>query len=62
MMADVKLECELTLRDGRIVFDQNGISMDVWNGKSTSDPTLAGHWTTFVPRPALPEQLTPAEK
>jgi dihydroorotase len=62
MMSDSRLVCQLTLRDGRIVYDLNGISMDLWNGKQTSDPALAAHWTTFVPRPALPEQLTPTQK
>ena len=62
MTADTKLQCEMTLRDGKIVYDLNGMSMDDWNGKQTSDPTLAGHWTAFIARPALPEQLTPAEK
>jgi dihydroorotase len=62
MLSDSKLLCQLTLREGRIVYDLNGISMDLWNGKQTSDPALAAHWTTFVPRPALPEQLVPAQK
>jgi dihydroorotase len=28
-----KLECELTIRDGKIVFDLNGISRPTWNEK-----------------------------
>lgn len=59
MDATTRLECELTLRSGRVVYDLNGISMDPWNGKQTVDPKLAGHWTNFVPRTPLPEQLTP---
>ena len=62
MMGDSRLVCQLTMRDGRIVYDLNGISMDLWDGKPTSDPSIAAHWTFFVPRPALPEQLTPTEK
>jgi dihydroorotase len=62
MMGDSRLVCELTMRDGRIVYDLNGISMDTWDGKQTSDPSVAAHWTALVPRPALPEQLTPSEK
>jgi dihydroorotase len=62
MMGDSRLVCEVTMRDGRIVYDLNGITMDIWNGKQTSDPAVAAHWTYFVPRPALPEQLTPTEK
>lgn len=62
MMGDTRLICELTMRDGKIVYDLNGLSMDVWNGKLTSDPKIAAHWTTFVPVPPLPAQLTPSEK
>jgi dihydroorotase len=62
LMGDTRLICELTVRSGKIVFDLNGLSMDVWNGKQTSDPRVAAHWTTFVPRPPLPEQLIPSEK
>ena len=62
MMGNSRLICELTLRSGRIVYDLNGISMDLWNQKPSSDPKLAYHWTTFPPRPALPEQLTPTQQ
>jgi dihydroorotase len=62
MPSDTKLVCQLTLRDGRIVYDLNGISMDIWNGKQTVDPSMAAHWTTFVPRPARPDQLTPTQR
>ncbi len=62
MMGDTKLQCELTLRDGRVVYDLNGMSMDVWNGPKITEPATASHWTTFVPRPPLPEQLTPSQK
>jgi len=27
---DKKIECELTLREGEVVWDLNGISMDAW--------------------------------
>ena len=52
----------MTLRNGRIVYDLNGMSMDLWNEKPSSDPQMAGHWTAYRPRPALPEQLTPTKK
>jgi len=31
MKGDQKLECELTIRDGKIVYDLNGISAPLWN-------------------------------
>ena len=31
MKGDQKLECELTIRDGKIVYDLNGISAPIWN-------------------------------
>ncbi len=62
MMGTKKLECELTIRNGKIGWDANGISMDVWNKKPTSDPTMARHWTEFGVRPPLPNQLTPDQK
>ncbi|MEQ8218395.1 MAG: amidohydrolase/deacetylase family metallohydrolase [Arenibacter sp.] len=33
MMGDQKLECELTLREGDVVWDLNGISRPMWNAK-----------------------------
>ena len=33
MMGDQKLECELTLREGDVVWDLNGISRPIWNAK-----------------------------
>ena len=62
MMGDTRLVCEMTVRNGRVVYDLNGLSMDVWNEKPTSDPMVASHWTAYPPHPALPEQLTPSQK
>jgi len=31
MDGDQKLECEVTLRDGKVVYDLNGISRPAWN-------------------------------
>jgi dihydroorotase len=33
MKGTQKLEAELTVRNGRIVYDLNGISAQVWDGK-----------------------------
>ncbi len=45
-----KLVCQLTVRAGRVVYDLNGISSDVWDGPATSDYRIAGHWTTLNTR------------
>jgi dihydroorotase len=47
LMGDTKLVCQLTVRSGKIVYDLNGISMDMWNEPASSDPKLSSHWTTF---------------
>ncbi len=60
MMGDTRLLCELTIRAGKVVYDQNGLSMDLWSDeKPSSDPQMASHWTSFRPKPPLPEQVTP---
>ncbi len=52
MMGTQKLVCELTLRDGKVVYDLNGISADMWDAKSHSaDESQARRWTTFNERP-----------
>ncbi|AEU37771.1 amidohydrolase [Granulicella mallensis MP5ACTX8] len=52
MMGTRRLVCELTVRNGKIVYDLNGISSDMWNAtKHSSDERLAGHWTSFNERP-----------
>jgi dihydroorotase len=52
MMGTKKLVCQLTLRDGKIVYDLNGISADAWDAKEHSaDVTKARRWTTFNERP-----------
>jgi dihydroorotase len=47
LMGDTKLVCQLTIRSGRIVYDLNGISMDMWNQPPSSDPRMSSHWTNF---------------
>lgn len=47
-----KLVCQLTLRDGKVVYDLNGISADAWDAKQHSaDVRQASRWTTFNERP-----------
>lgn len=51
-VGQVKLVCELTVKDGKIVYDLNAIEFDKWDApQHSSDPALAGHWTTFSERP-----------
>lgn len=52
MMGTKKLVCELTLRDGKVVYDLNGISADMWDARTHSaDESQARRWTTFNERP-----------
>jgi dihydroorotase len=62
LRGNTRLICQLTVRAGRVVYDLNGISMDDWNKEQpSSDPQKAEHWTTFRPKPPLPEQVTPRQ-
>jgi hypothetical protein len=45
-----KIVCQLTVRGGKVVYDLNGISSDLWNGPPTSDYKLARYWTTMTTR------------
>lgn len=61
LAATSRLNCELTIRAGKVVYDLNGLSMDPWNDlHPSSDPNMASHWTHFPPHPPLPNQLTPS--
>ena len=52
MMGTQKLNCELTLKDGKVVYDLNGISADMWDAtQHSADPTQSRRWTTFNERP-----------
>jgi dihydroorotase len=42
-----KLLCELTIKDGKIVYDLNGISAIPWNAPPGPHDAEAGKWTTF---------------
>jgi dihydroorotase len=45
-----KLVSELTIKDGRIVYDLNGLEAEAWNAPP-SDSRLDSRWTSFA-RPA----------
>src|SRR5215469_3782612 len=49
-----KLVCEMTLKDGRIVYDLNGMEADLWNAPADPNAAEAYKWTTFAPRPRTP--------
>ena len=52
MMGTKKLVCELTLKDGRVVYDLNGISADMWDAtEHSADPRQSTRWTSFNERP-----------
>lgn len=50
-----KLLCELTLRDGKVVYDLNGLTADPWNGKTVT-PAQAKRFTTMHVRPDKPSE------
>ncbi len=63
MVGNTKLVCQLTIRNGRIVYDLNGITMDAWDQTTpSSNPRLASLWTAYRPTPPLPNQLIPDQK
>lgn len=63
LMGNTRLICQLTLRAGKIVYDLNGMSMDAWDQEQpSSDLREASHWTTFPPRPPLPQQVVPRDQ
>jgi dihydroorotase len=52
MMGTKKLVCELTLRDGKVVYDLNGLSADMWDATlHSADERQSARWTTFTERP-----------
>jgi dihydroorotase len=44
-----KLLCEITIKDGKIVYDLNGMSADLWNAPAGPHDADARRWTTFAP-------------
>ena len=51
-MGTRKLVCQLTLKDGKVVYDLNGISADLWDATAHSaDDRQSRRWTTFNERP-----------
>jgi dihydroorotase len=46
-----KLTCELTIKDGKVVYDLNGITAKLWNAKSDPHDEEAYRWSSFEPKP-----------
>jgi hypothetical protein len=44
-----KLLCELTIKDGKIVYDLNGMSAELWTAPAGPHDAEAYKWTTFAP-------------
>lgn len=51
-MGTEKLTCELTLRNGKVVYDLNGITSDSWDKPAASDYKQANRWTTQQTKPS----------
>ena len=49
-----KLTCELTVHNGKVVYDLNGLTSDTWNHPPTSDASQAKKWTTMNTRASGP--------
>jgi dihydroorotase len=46
-----RLICELTIKDGKVVYDLNGISSDPWDAQPGPWVNEAWRWTSFAPSP-----------
>ena len=58
-----KLTCELTVRNGKVVYDLDGITRPDWNTlpkgyRQTGDP----RWDAVTPKPVTPPSKTPPSK
>lgn len=55
-MGTKKLVCEMTVKDGKVVYDLNGLSADAWDAPHhSSDLQLIRHWTNANERPTPTE-------
>ncbi len=56
MMGDSMFACELTVRNGRVVWDRNGISREDWHKYPTTDPAPETIWDATLPGQAPPKK------
>jgi len=57
-----KLVAELTIKDGKIVYDLNGMEAKLWNEPLDPNAKYASRWTTFAPRPPDTHNAPPAKE
>jgi dihydroorotase len=57
-----KLVDELTIKDGKIVYDLNGMEAKLWNEALDPNAKYASRWTTFAPRPPDTHNAIPAKE
>jgi dihydroorotase len=57
-----KLVAELTIKDGKIVYDLNGMEALPWNAPLDPNAEYASRWTTFAPRPPDTHNVKPTEQ
>lgn len=55
LMGSEKLICQMTVRAGKVVYDLNGISADLWDAAPSSDERQVSRWTVFTERPGSEE-------
>ena len=55
-----KLVAELTIKDGKIVYDLNGMEAKLWNEPLDPNAKYASRWTTFAPRGPDMHNIKPA--
>jgi dihydroorotase len=57
-----KLVDELTIKDGKIVYDLNGMEAKLWNEPLDPNAKNASRWTTFAPRAPDAHGTAPAKE
>jgi dihydroorotase len=57
-----KLTAELTIKDGKIVYDLNGMEARLWNEPLDPNAKYASRWTTFAPRAPDTHNAIPAKE
>ena len=57
-----KLVAELTIKDGKIVYDLNGMEAKLWNEPLDPNAKYASRWSTFAPRPPDSHNTTPEKQ
>jgi dihydroorotase len=56
-----KLIDELTIKDGKIVYDLNGIESRIWDAPPQPNEQEESRWTTFAPRGPDMHGVKPSE-